>query len=176
MGELRDHLDNRIEWANQLGMKQMVCSSFWMPEDASMDDWKKAVEELNDIGKKVKAGGQQMAFHNHHGEFQKIDDQLIYDFLMEGFDPDLVKMQFQVAVVNIGYEAADYFRAYPGRFISAHLSDYSPEQEKQVPIGQGMVDWDDFFVAAETGGVKNFFVEMDPVTFEASAEFLKSRS
>ena len=176
MGELRDHLDNRIEWANQLGMKQMVCSSFWLPEESGLDDWKNAIEELNEIGEKVKAGGLQMAFHNHHGEFQKIDDQLIYEFLMEGFDPDLVKMQFQVAVVNIGYEAADFFRAYPGRFISAHLADYSPEKEKQVPIGQGMVDWDDFFVAAETGGVKNFYVEMDPATFEASAEFLKSRS
>ncbi len=117
-----------------------------------------------------------MAFHNHHGEFQLIDDKLIYEFLMEEFDPDLVKMQFQVAVVNIGYEAADFFRKYPGRFISAHLSDYSPEKEQQVPIGQGMVNWDDFFEAAKIGGVKNYFVEMDSVTFEESAEYLKNRA
>ena len=43
-----------------------------------------------------------------------------YDVLLEEFDPDVVKMQFQVAVFNIGYLAADYFRKYPGRFWSAH--------------------------------------------------------
>ena len=78
----------------------------------------------------------------------------------------------RVAVVDIGYIAADYFRKHPGRFISAHLADYSTKLEKQVPIGEGIVDWDDFFEASPTGGVKNYFVEMDPETFEDSAKFL----
>ena len=83
-------------------------------------------------------------------------------------------MQFQVAVADIGYKAADYFRNHPGRFISAHLSDYSKELEKQVPVGEGIVDWDDFFKAAKVGGVENFFVEMAPETFRPSADYLLS--
>ncbi|MCK5067594.1 MAG: hypothetical protein KAR16_09150 [Bacteroidales bacterium] len=71
-----------------------------------------------------------------------------------------------------GFKPQDYFRNYPGRFISAHLADYSTKLEKQVPIGQGIVDWEDLFEAAKTGGVKNYFVEMDPETFEKSAKFL----
>jgi sugar phosphate isomerase/epimerase len=113
-----------------------------------------------------------MGFHNHHMEFEKRGDELIYDALLEEFDPELVKMQFQVAVVSIGYKAADYFRKYPGRFISAHLADWSSEQKKNVPIGQGIVDWKGFFAAAKIGGVKNFFVEMDPETFKPSAAYL----
>lgn len=174
MGELRESLDNRIEWATQLGMKQMVAASFWLPEGASIDEYQKAAEELNRIGEKTRAAGIQMVFHNHHMEFEKRGDKLIYEALLESFDPELVKMQFQVAVVNIGYKAADYFRKYPGRFISAHLADYSTELEKQVPIGQGIVDWPDFFDAAKVGGVQNFMVEMDPETFEPSAKFLLS--
>lgn len=174
MGELRDHLDNRIEWAKGLGMKQMVCSSFWLPEDASVDDYRRAADELNTIGEKTKKAGIQMGFHNHHMEFEKRGDVLIYDALLDQLDPELVKMQFQVAVVDIGYKASDYFRNYPGRFISAHLADYSKEQEKQVPVGQGIVDWPDFFEAAKVGGVKNFFVEMAPETFAPSAEYLMS--
>lgn len=173
MGELRDHLENRIEWAVQLGMKQMVASSFWLPEDASVDDYRKAAQELNIIAGKTKAAGIQMGFHNHHMEFEKRGDELIYDALLEEFDPDLVKMQFQVAVVNIGYHAADYFRKYPGRFLSAHLADWSAEKGEQVPLGQGVVDWKDFFRAARKGGVQNYFVEMDPATFPGSAEFLQ---
>jgi sugar phosphate isomerase/epimerase len=173
LGELRDSLDNRMEWASAMGMKQMVLASFWLGEDSSMDDYRKAAQELNEIGKKTKAAGLQMVFHNHHMEFEKRDDKLIYDVLLEEFDPDLVKMQFQVAVFNIGYKAADYFRAYPGRFISAHLSDWSAEKDSQVPIGQGDIDWDDFFKASKKGGVENFYVEMAPETFPESAAFLK---
>jgi len=172
MGELRESLDNRLEWASQLGMKQMVAASFWLPKEASVDDYRKAADELNGIGEKTKAAGIQMVFHNHHMEFEKRGEELIYDALLDQFDPELVKMQFQVAVVNIGYKAADYFRKYPGRFQSAHLADWSAAKDAQVPIGQGDVDWNDFFEAAKEGGVKNFFVEMDPETFEPSAKFL----
>ena len=174
MGELRESLDNRIEWATQLGMKQMVAASFWLPKDASVDEYRAACEELNGIGEKTKAAGIQMVFHNHHMEFEKRGEELIYDEMLKVLDPSLVKMQFQVAVVDIGYHAADYFRNHPGRFISAHLADYSTELKKQVPVGQGIVDWKDFFEAAKVGGVQNFFVEMDPETFEPSAKFLLS--
>ncbi|MCF8225222.1 MAG: sugar phosphate isomerase/epimerase [Bacteroidales bacterium] len=174
MGELREHLDNRIEWSQEMGITQIVASSFWLPKDASMDDYREACQELNMIGEKTKSAGIQAGFHNHHMEFEKIDGKLIYDVLLEELDPELVKMQFQVAVVNIGYQAADYFRKHPGRFISAHLADWSDEKQTQVPIGQGIVDWPDFFEAAETGGVKNFFVEMAPDTFTESAVYLKT--
>ena len=172
MGELRESLDNRIEWAAQLGMKQMVAASFWLPEGASVDEYRKVCNELNGIGEKTKAAGIQMVFHNHHMEFEKRGEELIYDEMLKVLDPGLVKMQFQVAVVNIGYKAADYFRKYPGRFLSAHLSDWSKLKEAQVPVGQGEVDWKDFFEAAKIGGVENFFVEMDPETFKPSIDFL----
>jgi sugar phosphate isomerase/epimerase len=174
MGELREHLENRIEWSKQMGISQIICSSFWLPEGATIDDYRRACDELNEIGRKTKAAGIQTGFHNHHMEFEKRGDQLIYDALLEQLDPDLVKMQFQVAVVNIGYQVADYFRKHPGRFISAHLADWSKATDKQVPIGQGEVNWPDFFEAAKIGGVKNFFVEMDPNTFKESADFLKT--
>jgi sugar phosphate isomerase/epimerase len=157
-----------------MGITQIIASSFWLPKEATLDDYRKSCDELNEIGLKTKAAGIQTGFHNHHMEFEKLDGILIYDALLERLNPEAVKMQFQVAVVNIGYKAADYFRKHPGRFISAHLADWSAEKEKQVPVGQGMVDWDDFFKAAETGGVKNFFVEMDPDTFAESARFLKN--
>ena len=175
LGELRDSLDDRIEWSQQMGITQMILASFWLPEGStSIDDYRRAADELNGIAEKTKAAGLQMGFHNHHMEFEKRGDELIYDALLDQLDPDLVKMQFQVAVVNIGYQAADYFRKHPGRFISAHLSDWSAEKDAQVPIGQGDVDWVDFFETAKIGGVKNVFVEMAPETFEESARFLAS--
>jgi len=115
-----------------------------------------------------------MGFHNHHGEFEKIDGTLIYDELLKQFDPEYVKMQFQVAVINIGYKASEYFVKYPGRFISAHLADWSSTDKKSVAIGKGIVDWKEFFASIEKGGVKNVFVEMDPETFRDSAVYYKN--
>jgi sugar phosphate isomerase/epimerase len=174
MGEFRSNLDERINFAAETGQKQMVLSSFWLPKGATMSDWLKAADELNEMGVKTKKAGIQMAFHNHHMEFEKIDEALIYDELLKRFDPEYVKMQFQVAVVNIGYKAADYFNNYPDRFISAHLADWSILDQKSVPIGKGIVDWEEFFQAVKKGGVKNIFVEMDPGTFAESATFYQN--
>ncbi|MCP4310618.1 MAG: hypothetical protein GY790_05100 [Bacteroidetes bacterium] len=33
----------------------MVCSAFWFHDGASLDDWRKAAQELNEIGQMVKA-------------------------------------------------------------------------------------------------------------------------
>lgn len=173
MDEFRNHLDERIAFALESGQTQMILSSFGLPQNATLDDWRKAADELNKYGARAKSAGIQMGFHNHHGEFQKINDTLIYDVLLKQFDPDNIKMQFQVAVINIGYKASDYFKKYPGRFISAHLADYSEVKKASVPVGQGIVDWKEFFSSLDTGGVKNIFVEMDESTFKESADYLK---
>ena len=114
-----------------------------------------------------------MGFHNHHGEFQKLDGVLIYDVLLKQLDPDLVKMQFQVAVITLGYKAADYFAKYPGRFISAHLYDWSGKGEEYVALGQGVVNYRELFEAGNASGVKNYFVEMQMPLLKESAAYLK---
>jgi sugar phosphate isomerase/epimerase len=174
MSEFREHLDERIAFALESGQTQMILSSFGLSEKATLDDWLKAADELNKMGVKAKKAGIQMGFHNHHGEFQKINGTLIYDALMSQFDPEYIKMQFQVAVISIGYKASEYFKKYPGRFISAHLADWSAEKKTEVPIGQGIVDWKEFFAAVKKGGVKNTYVEMGQDTFKESAAYLKN--
>ena len=174
MGELREHLDERIAFALESGQTQMILSSFGLPRNATLDDWKKAAAELNQMGVKAKKAGIRMGFHNHHNEFQKIGETLIYDVLMQEFDPKFIKMQFQVAVINIGYKAVDYFKKYPGRFISAHLADYGQDKKTEAPVGQGIVDWKEFFASVKKGGVKNIFIEMSEGTFKESVDYLKS--
>ena len=169
--ELFDDVDGRIEWAQQLGLTQMICSTFWLPKTATLKDYQDAADKLNKSAEKIKKAGIQAGFHNHEFEFNMLEGQLIYDALMARFDPDLVKMQFQTEVINLGYKAADYFKKYPGRFISSHLSDWTADK-KEVPVGQGVIDWKEFFAAAKTGGVKNFFVEMAPDKFKDSASYI----
>jgi sugar phosphate isomerase/epimerase len=174
MDELRQHLDERIQFAKDSGQKQMILSSFGLPEKATISDWLKAADELNMMGLKSNKAGIQMGYHNHSMEFDKLGDTLIYDALMNQLDPSYVKMQFQVAVISKGFKASTYFKKYPGRFISAHLADWSAEEKKEVPVGKGIVDWKEFFASLKTGGVKNFFVEMNINTFKESAGYIQS--
>ncbi len=170
--ELTDKLDDRIEFANQLGLTQMICSTFWLPKTATLNDYYASADKLNKAAEKIKKAGMQTGFHNHEFEFAMLDNQLIYDALMNRFDPSLVKMQFQTEVINLGYKASTYFNKYPGRFISSHLSDWTADK-KEVTIGQGIIDWKEFFIAAKTGGVKNFFVEMNLDHMTESANYIR---
>ncbi len=172
MNELRNNLDERIKFAIDSGQTQMILSSFGLPRDAKLSDWQKSAEELNKIGEKVKNAGLQLGFHNHHTEFAMLEGKLIYEELMNWFDPSLIKMQFQVAVISIGYKAVDYFRKYPGRFISAHFADWSSETKREAPAGKGVVDWKELISSLDTGGVKNVFVEMGFDTFKETADYL----
>jgi len=170
--ELRDSLDDRLAYAKELGLKQMIVATFGLRQDATMADWAKAAGELNKLGERTKKAGIQFGFHNHNFEFKEIDGVLIYDKLMSEFDPKLVKMQFQVAVISLGYQAAPFFKKYPGRFLSLHLADWSPAEKKSVPVGAGVVDWKELFAAAKIGGVQNYFVEMNMDALKASYPYL----
>jgi sugar phosphate isomerase/epimerase len=170
--ELKDNLDERIAFAKELGLKQMVVSTFALPQDATLADWTKAAGELNDIAGKVHAAGMDTGFHNHNFEFKDLDGVLIYDKLMNTLDPKLVKMQFQVSVIDQGYEAATYLAKYPGRFLSLHLQDWSASEKKQVPVGQGIVDWKKLFAAAKKSGIKNYFVELNMDALKPSYAYI----
>jgi len=174
--ELKEHLDERLTFAKDLGLSQMIISTFWLPKGASLADWMGAAGEANKLGERTRQAGIQLGFHNHDFEFAKLDGQLIYDKLLGEFDPQAIKLQFQVAVIELGYQAADFFEKYPGRFISMHLADWSPAAKKQVPLGQGVVDWKRLFAAAPRAGIKNYFVEMDLDVMKASLPYLHTLS
>ena len=170
--ELKENLDDRIAFAKELGLKQMILSTFGLKPEATMADWVQAAHELNKIGERTQKAGIQAGFHNHNFEFKQIDGELVYDKLMGELDPKLVKMQFQVSVIGLGYEAASFFTKYPGRFISIHLQDWSAADKKQTAVGKGDVDWKKLFAAAKTAGVKNYFVELNMDMMKTSYPYL----
>ena len=173
VAEVREDLPARMAFAKEMGYDQMVLAHPGLGADATLGDYKRVCEEINGWGKVTAGEGIQFVYHNHNFEFEQLEGELIYEVLLAHLDPEVVKMQFQVWVVIAGYKAADYFRAHPGRFVSAHLSDWSGKDEQQVPVGTGVVDWPDFFEAGKKGGLKNVYVEMGPDTLPNSAAYLR---
>jgi sugar phosphate isomerase/epimerase len=170
--ELRDNQEDRIAWAKDVGLTQMMVPSLDGPEKPTMDDVKRAADEYNKMGEQSARAGIQQGLHNEGFELSMVDGKRTYDLLLELLDPELVKFQFQISTISRGYDAAEYFTMYPGRFISMHVQGWSAEAKKVAPVGQDTLDWKKIFAAAKTGGIKNYFVEMDLEMMKASVPYL----
>ena len=94
---------------------------------------------------------------------RKYNGEKLYDILMRLFDPELIKMQFQLAVASEGVDVVDYISKYPGRYISLHIHDWDPAQKKVVPTGKGVIDWKKLLEAAKKSGISDYglIVEME---------------
>lgn len=172
--ELRKNQDDRIAWAKDVGLTQMLVPSLDGPKHPTMDDVKRAADEYNKMGERAAAAGIVQGLHNEDFELTKVDGQRTYDLLFHLLDPKYVKFQFQVSTISDGYDAAEYFTKYPGRFISMHVQGWSAKTRKIVPVGQGTLDWHKIFAAAKTGGIQNYFVEMDLPLMKASVPYLRN--
>ena len=57
--------------------------------------------------------------------------------------------------------------------ISMHVQGWSSETKTIVPVGKGSLDWKKIFTAAKTGGLNNYFVEMNLDLMKASVPYLR---
>ncbi len=173
MDELRKNQAERIAWAKEVGLTQMLVASLSGPEKPTMDDVKRAADEYNKMGEQSAKAGIQQGLHNEDFELSVVDGKRTYDLLLQLLDPKLVKFQFQVSTISRGYDAAEYFTKYPGCFISMHVQGWSADTKKIMPVGKDTLDWKKIFAAAKIGGVKNYFVEMSLEMMKASVPYLR---
>ena len=50
--------------------------------------------------------------------------------------------------------------------------DWAAAEKREVPIGQGIVDWRKLFAAAKKGGIRNYFVELPMEMLQPSYQYL----
>jgi len=172
--ELRENQNDRIAWAKDVGLTQMIVPTLEGPKKPKLDDVKRAAEEYNKMGEKSAAAGIQQGLHNEDFELTEVDGKRTYDLLLDLLEPNLVKFQFQISTVSRGYDASAYFMKYPGRFFSMHVQGWSVQTKKIMPVGQDTLNWEKIFTSAKTGGIKNYFVEMNLEMMKASVPYLRA--
>ena len=156
------------------GMSYLVMP--WFPVPAELDALKRYCDYFNEIGRRCNEQGLRFGYHNHSHEFNKIGDKVVYDFILENTDPELVFMQMDVYWAVMGrVSPVEYFKKYPGRFELLHIKDYSA-------LGQsGMVGFDAIFNNFELSGTRDIVVEIEFSTCgdimqscRESADYLKA--
>ena len=149
--------DQAIAAHKAAGCKYIVCPSFAVPQ--TLAGLKTYCDYFNAIGAKCKENGMLFGYHNHSHEFNKVEDKVIYDFMLENTNPEYVFFEMDVYWAVMGHAApVEYFKKYPGRFTMLHIKDYRELGES------GMVGFDAIFNNAGLAGMKDFIVEIEAFT------------
>ena len=164
--------DKCIDAHKRAGMKYIVTPA--IGGQASLKDLQVYCDYLNEVGRRCKAAGLKYGYHNHAYEFEKVEGEVMYDYMLQHTNPDLVFFQMDVYWTVIGKASpVAYFNKYPGRFTMLHIKD-------EWEIGQsGMVGFDAIFKNADIAGLKDFVVEIERynhedilISFQESADYL----
>jgi sugar phosphate isomerase/epimerase len=151
-----DYWRKTTQAVNDAGGKLLVQS--WLPA-SNLDELKYLADQFNKIGEICKKDGLKFGYHNHHGEFGKMDGHIIEDFLLQNTEPDLVFFQFDLGHALHGEaDISAYLRKYPKRFLSWHATDFKTGQDV-TELGQGDVPYDELFKLAKISGLEYLIME-----------------
>jgi sugar phosphate isomerase/epimerase len=182
---LQPQLDSILDYAKQLGLQYVVCSSPSLQDPSrvklsskdpgyheawvqafTLNDWKWNAEQFNQIGSKVKDRGMHFGYHNHTTEFRKPGSVVPYDELMRLTDPDLVTFEMDCGWVAVaGYSPAQYLAKYPTRISMLHVKDFDLKKGtahlQSTELGRGTIDYRPIFEAAKKAHLTHYFVEQE---------------
>ena len=149
------------------GMKYIVVPGIGVPK--TLRDLQTYCDYFNEIGRRCNAAGMKFGFHNHSHEFQKIEGKVMYDYMLEHTDPNLVFFEMDVYWAARAHKApVDYFKKYPNRFKLLHIKD-------ECELGEsGMVGFDAIFNHAKDGGLEYPVVEVERYNFAPIVSTQKS--
>lgn len=156
-----------LEDHQEVGCKYMVKPS--MPIPKTLDELKMWCDYYNAIGEMTAKEKILFGFHNHNREFDKIEGEIMYDYMLKNTNPKNVFFEMDVYwVMRGGYSAVDYMNKYPDRFPVLHIKD-----EKEIGES-GQLDFKAIYETAYKNGLKDSFVEVERYNFEPAVSVRKS--
>ena len=116
--------DEAIAAHKEAGVEYIVQP--WMGSKGyeSLEGLKRYCEYFEAVGEKCNEAGIRFGYHNHAKEFQELEGEIIYDYMLENTDPEKVMFQIDLYwIVEGGADPVEYFEKYPGRFWLWHVKD-----------------------------------------------------
>jgi sugar phosphate isomerase/epimerase len=149
-----------------LGCKYIIVPSARYGD--TLESLKATCDYWNRLGAIAKKKGLTFGYHNHAHEFQKIEDQIAYDYMLQNTGNDVVFEMDVYWVTQGGYNPVDYLQKYAGRFPLLHIKDDS------IIGNSGKMDFEAIFNAAYAQGMKDFYVEVEQYELPAEISVEKS--
>jgi sugar phosphate isomerase/epimerase len=162
----------RMDYAKELGLECVVCSSVPGTVGNSADGFKQAADQYNAWGEQAKKMGLQFGFHNHNTEFKDFGGLTGIDILLQNTDPALVKWQMDCYwVAQAGFDPVEMLKKHGKRMQSLHVKDRKPNFPTSTDtgpgsahfteVGTGTLDWTTILHLAGQLRIPNMYVEQD---------------
>ncbi len=154
------------------GFAYVVCPYIAPQDRGGAEVMKRLAGTLNEVGKKCKAAGVTLAYHNHAFEFEPFGAGTLLDVLLGAADPQLVSLELDMMWSQVaGVSPVSVLEKYHGRIPLMHLKNVKPGVPKmyneRIPrdafaeVGNGVIEVPRVLAAARKAGVKHYFVEQD---------------
>jgi sugar phosphate isomerase/epimerase len=145
-----------VDGASAAGVEYLVCANTPIGTLADIND---SIDVLNKTDEACKKAGLNFVYHNHDKEFHAVEGQIPYDLFLKQTN---VKMELDLAwSIKGGKDPVEMFKQHPGRFPLWHVKDLDAKHETVLPVGEGTIDYKRIFDAADSAGMKYYFVEHD---------------
>lgn len=163
-----------LDAAEALNQKWVVIP--WMSEAwRNAEGYALLANYLKALSSACQERGMIAAWHNHEFEFQPLEDGTVpYDYLIENLKDEGVVFEMDVHwVAFAGEDPVKWFEKYPGMFPLWHVKDFASDTLTQVPVGQGVIDWERVFANAELSGMQHYYIEQDVCSADRALDCLK---
>ena len=121
--------------------------------------------KMNTYARCLKDAGIKFGYHNHDFEFTTKGESgdTLYQMLLNVTEPELVFFELDAFWASVGgYEPDQVIRNNADRIRLVHLKDASRnDARKDVPFGEGVLDWGAILSAARAAGVEYYITEQD---------------
>lgn len=147
-----------------MGAKYCVIPGFHL--GSNLQELKAVCDYFNEVGKIGKEYGIKLGYHNHAHEYNVMEGQVMWEYMIENTDPELVFFQMDVYwTTRGGKDPVEYLKKYPKRIQMLHIKD-------DLVIGDsGKIDFEAIFTEFYKNGWKDYVVEQEmPYNKEASRE------
>jgi len=156
---LRDNIQEIVDDAAEGGCSWVVCSSSSI---STLDEIKRTTEIFVKAGDLTAKNKMRFAYHNHQSEFDTIEGENAFDYVLANTDKEKVFMELDLAwATAAGKDPVALFKKYPGRFPLWHVKDLDRITGRPCPVGTGKVDFKNIFANSKLSGVEHTFIEQD---------------
>ncbi len=159
-----DNLNAVFDEAGTLGHEYIVLASLpYEPGKATLDDYRRWSDRLNEAGRQARARNLWIAFHDEAYDFPVIDGQVPYDLLAERTDPSVVRLQLDTGNAMMGgRDPLDLMRKYGSRYYLFHIKDApSLRAATDAELGKGAIDFRQLLAMIPDIDSKHLYVEQE---------------
>ena len=149
-----------------LGTDRMAIS--WI-DPSELEEPEAAVDRVARAAERAQASGLRLGFHNHWSEVPALAGGASFLELLRALPADLLWLELDLGWVwHGGGDPLRELEATRGRCPLVHVKDYASREDRDdVPVGSGVVGYEQVLPAAVAAGAEWLIVEEDEVGADA---------